>query len=415
MKSKFFYGVLSLTLLVGFILAQAQPADAIAAWGRKYSVSCSACHRGQWDLNKDGQEFLRRGHRYEQEKAGPNVNEHLSFSTKFRVKYSETSDPRSTFEHHAFAIYTGGALTEQFSYFTEIYLHENAGKPATNTQPESDDGGRTKLAEGFLQWTSSDGPQYNSVRVGQIMPSLIHRFGGGSRLSYARPLVLTTEDTATANRQAGYAFFSRDYGIEYSRKHDDVFFAAGLVNGGKGKASVFNSTDTDNHRDWYATADYTYDDNGSMVGYYFYDGNVSKPSWAGTAGAVPSKFKRHAVMGNYILDNYKLTGFWAWGERRFLDGGTKPKLKLYYGQIEAYDLEKYAKMSWPLSAYVRHEFIDYNKDNRASDIVRQNVAGLQIEPFEYGHVVIEWTGKRDQTSSTVVDQNATVVELQYLW
>ncbi|MBI4178839.1 hypothetical protein HY522_05335 [bacterium] len=397
-----------LMLAIGFLAATSEPADAIAAWGRKYSVSCSACHQGQWDLNKDGQEFLRRGHRYEEEKAGPNINDHMSFATKIRYKYGETSSPRTKFEHHAFAIYTGGAMTPQFSYFTEVYLHENAGKQTGTTLPESDDGARTKLAESFLQWTSADGPRYNSVRVGQIMPSLIHRFGGGARLSYSRPLVLTQEDTTLAAARTGYSFFKRDYGAEYTRQHDNLHLALGLVNGG-GTSGTFNTTDTDNHRDFYGTVDYVFDDNGSMIGYYFYDGELSNFK------NFNSGFTRHAVMSHYVRDNYKLTGFWSWGDRKVALAGPKTKNKMYYGQLSMYELEKYVKMSLPMSMYVRHEFIDLDKDRKVSDLIRQNVVGLQIEPFEYGHLVLEWIGKRDQTVAAPVHRNELVAELQYIW
>jgi len=87
MRRKPIYAIVSVLISLGFLTAMTDEASAIAAWGRKYSVSCSACHRAQWDLNKDGTDFLRRGHRYEQEKAGPNVSDHLSFSTKLRAKY----------------------------------------------------------------------------------------------------------------------------------------------------------------------------------------------------------------------------------------------------------------------------------------------------------------------------------------
>lgn len=406
---KLIYAIVSVFITLGFLTVMTDEASAIAAWGRKYSVSCNACHRGQWDLNKDGVDFLRRGHRYEQEKAGPNVNEHLSFSTKLRGKYDETAKPRSYFEHHAFAIYTGGALTSQFAYFTEIYLHENSAKNGGASLPISDNGGRVKLAESFLQWTSGDGPKYNSFRAGQIMSSLIHRFGGGARTSYARPIVLTTTDTVGTNyntQNSAYAFFKRDYGVEYTRKQDNVFLSLGLVNGGGGSAST-NIVDTDNHRDWYGTVDYTYDDNGSMIGYYYYDGKYNTAPMGFT-----QSFKRHAAMGTYIQDKFKLTGFWAWGGKKMNAAGDKQKLKAYYGQLDM-GVEEYLKMETPLTVYVRHEFWDYNKDDKG-DRIRQNVGGIQWEAFENGHVVLDYTAKR-AAGAAHAHQNAAVVEIQYMW
>lgn len=404
---KTIYAIVSVFITLVFLSAMIDEASAIAAWGRKYGVSCGACHRGQWDLNKDGQEFMRRGHRYEQEKAGPNLNDYMSFSTKLRGKYDETAKPRSNFEHHAFALYAGGALTERFATFTEIYLHENSSKTVNQTLPISDNGARVKLAESFLQWTSGDGPQYHAVRAGQIMPSLIHRFGGGARSSYSRPIVLTTTDTISTNynnQNSSYAFFRRDYGLEYSRAQDKLFVALGLVNGAGGSAGT-NVTDTDNHRDWYGTVDYTFDDNGSKVGYYYYDGD-----WTGTGGS--RAFKRHAAMADYILDDFKLTGFWAWGTKKMNSDGDKQKLKAYYGQLDM-SVEKYLKMTDPLSIYVRHEFFDYNKSDKG-DLIRQNVGGVQWEMFENGHIVMEYVAKR-AAGAAHAHQNSGVVEIQYMW
>jgi hypothetical protein len=82
MKFKILINVLIIVVCLGFFT---QDAFGIAAWARRYSVTCSACHvGGGWQLNKNGQDFLRYGHMYEGDKVGEKWFDYFSFSTKIR-------------------------------------------------------------------------------------------------------------------------------------------------------------------------------------------------------------------------------------------------------------------------------------------------------------------------------------------
>ena len=60
------------------------------------------------------------------EEAGKNLSDYASFTGK--VRFNAEDKKISSFEQHAFSLYTGGALGSGFSYFAEMYFHENSGK-----------------------------------------------------------------------------------------------------------------------------------------------------------------------------------------------------------------------------------------------------------------------------------------------
>src|SRR3989344_2826155 len=114
-------------ILVGFVFFLFAPkAEAINAWAKKYGLECSTCHSvGQSTLNPFGQDFLRRGHRMSDDEVVADLSKLFSINTKLRVHDSNSVGHNSTFEVHAFSVYTGGVLSKHFSYFTEMYLYEN--------------------------------------------------------------------------------------------------------------------------------------------------------------------------------------------------------------------------------------------------------------------------------------------------
>ena len=114
---------------------------AIPAWSRLTSQSCNACHATPtWQLTSMGLEFLKNGHRIEATKVDAKdqkLENYMSFVWKGRAYgdsldsqrtgLANTQKPATNFEQHSFSLYTGGALSDRFSYFTELYLNENTG------------------------------------------------------------------------------------------------------------------------------------------------------------------------------------------------------------------------------------------------------------------------------------------------
>lgn len=147
---------------------------AIAAWARKYGADCTMCHWNVNKLNKTGQDFLRRGHQMANEEVGKfSLSDYVSFTAK--VRFNAQDSKITTFEEHAFSMYTGGALDKGFSYFAEMYFHENSGNN-TGTSDFSDYA-RSKLAEAFIQYTYGD-ENYFTVRFGQILQLQLKKLRG---------------------------------------------------------------------------------------------------------------------------------------------------------------------------------------------------------------------------------------------
>jgi len=63
--------VVSTVLVLGALLSKCQPAHAIPAFARKYSLPCSACHEAWPKLNDFGIAFRDRGYQLGNEKDSP--------------------------------------------------------------------------------------------------------------------------------------------------------------------------------------------------------------------------------------------------------------------------------------------------------------------------------------------------------
>src|SRR3970282_695052 len=118
-----------------------------------------------------------------------------SIAQKSRYNWGETetggvkSAKVNSFEQHALSLYMGGPLQKDFSYFAELYWHENSGK--TSGTGDLDDYARSKPADAYLQYLNRQSEEsYTSIRFGQFSPYLLHLHGVGARLSQDRPFVI---------------------------------------------------------------------------------------------------------------------------------------------------------------------------------------------------------------------------------
>ena len=185
--SKTLFSVVAIFCL---FLALPQDAYAIKAWATKYNVSCSTCHGagGPTSLSPVGKDFLRRGHRMSDDEVVTDLNKMLSFNTKLRLHDSNAPGRNSTFEVHAFSVYTGGMISSHASYFTEMYLYENTGK---NSGP-ADSAYHSKLADAYIMWNfQPEKSSYTTVKFGQISSDAVNLYMmAGPRYSETRPYVV---------------------------------------------------------------------------------------------------------------------------------------------------------------------------------------------------------------------------------
>ncbi|MBI4056563.1 MAG: hypothetical protein HY399_03345 [Elusimicrobia bacterium] len=417
-----------------------QEAEAITAWARKYGVSCNVCHAAGYKLTRAGQKFLRGGHVMPGTDKEANLSDYVALTAKIRAWTKntkaetlatgvETQTPKSSFEGHALSLYTGGPLDNGFSYFSEMYFHENEKKNIAENSEKSEsdmgDWGRSKLAETYLQYVRGIGGSEDTfwtVRIGRIMPWLIHLHGGGARLEYNRPKTFAETLGGTPYRP-----FSRQYGVGAGLGVKDAFLEAGIVNGtGKLENSVEIGTDT--HKDLYAALDYSLGDKGSMVGVYYYNGKYPT-NWFGTKGTdvgantiiSREEFSQLGFLGNYTFEvegvGGALLGAYFTGKNKYDTTaalGYEQKSTGYYLEAQGHF------QKGDLSPYFRWDFND--PDTAFDDNEKSGPAlGLHWKPMEHGRFVLEWdrdsakNGKNGTAATTQTTNDTYTLEIQFMF
>ncbi|MBI4249920.1 MAG: hypothetical protein HY611_10495 [Elusimicrobia bacterium] len=417
-RMKYLKVVAMAALAVGLLPSESR---AITAWARKYGVSCNVCHVSGYKLTRAGQKFLRGGHRMpgSEDKEG-NLSDYLAMTAKIRnwgKKKEETgkvTDSRSSSEFHALSLYSGGPLDSGFSYFAEMYLNENEKKNplenAEKTESDMGDWARTKLAEAYLQYTTPGDEIYWTARAGRIMPWLVHLHGGGARLDYSRPLPLTS--TVGNNPYRPYA---RQFGVGTGVAVKDAFFEFGMVNGtGKHENTVEIGTDT--HKDFYVTVDYSFGDQGSMLGLYYYNGEYPL-DWFGQAKS-PDRFNQFGVLGNYTYDTPwlkgALIGSYFKGQDKYIptSGVAENKYKSASYLVEG----QWYFRDGALAPYFRWEFVDPDTSAKDNGEKFGPVVGIHWKPLEHGRFVLEFSDYKTRKSATTrVRERDLTLEMQFMF
>jgi len=356
-------------------LALPQDAYAIKAWATKYNVSCSTCHGagGPTSLTPLGRDFLRRGHRMSDDEVNIGLDNLFSINTKFRAHDSNAPGRNSTFEVHAFSIYTGGMMSSHFSYFTEMYLYENTGK----TSGPADSAYHSKLADAYIMWNSRpDKSSFTTVKFGQISSDVINLYMmAGPRYSETRPYIVNN----SAVSPNGYKPFMRNFGVEIGQTVNRFHANLGVLNGTG--ASFTNSIDNNESKDVYASVDYDLDSQGSAVGVYGYKGRgLITPS---TGLIWENDFHRVGVFGQYSQGRLGLTGAVTRGQEQVDALGAKTN-----------NTGVLAGADWTLSddlvVFGRYDYFDSN-NAKANDQMSGPVFGLTYRLLETGRIVFQYS------------------------
>lgn len=356
------------------LLALPQDAEAVRAWAKKYNVDCSACHVGpMYKLTPMGADFLRRGHRMSEDEVDMSLDNLLSINTKLRYTDSNAPGKNSSFEVHAFSIYTGGMLSSHFSYFTEMYLYENTGKIAGAV---NGDYGRSKLADAYFMYNSRpEKTSYTTVKFGQISPSqLLIYWNVGPRYSETRPYVVNNS-TVSPNT---YRPFVRNFGVEVAQTVSNFHGSVGIINGtGSG---VTNSVDNNESKDFYATADYVLDNQGSAVGVYGYRGRGLVVPTVGSSWE--NDFNRYGAFGQFTRGRLNFTGVVTKGEEQINSAGSKTE---NLGALAEVDYNLTDKVG----LFGRYDYFDPNSD-KGRDHMSGPVFGSTYRLVETGRITFEY-------------------------
>ena len=388
---------------------------AIPAWSRLTGTSCNACHATPtWQLTSTGLEFLKNGHRMEATKVDAKeqkLDNYMSFIWKGRAYgdsldtqrtgLANTQKPATNFEQHSFSLYTGGALSDRFSYFTELYLNENTGNTSGANVVQSD-AGRKKLAEAFLQYNQPLGKDmFLAVRAGEILPGILHVFGVGARSAEQRAIVLNDQLAGSTNT---FRPFSRQQGIDATLNGKNFEAAFGVLDGSS--TSITNSIDADNHKDWFGSFLYSFDANHSAVGVYHYDGQYSNYATANdfsTALSFDNKFKKDGLLARFIRDKFRVVGAYFMGEETMNLAGTKTKNKGYYGLVDY-------NFSDSFGMYVRLDSLDPNKDvaNNETTMAMLGLNGMLYQSDKSGaRWNFEYTEKQSYLGGNITTVGTT--------
>ena len=401
------------------VLALLAPATtfAIPAWSRQAGVSCNSCHATPtMQLTKTGLDFLKNGHRAEALKVSPDdmkLDHYISLVWKGRAWYenldgartgnANTQKPTTNLEQHSFALYTGGALAERFSYFTEIYLSENSGATSGSNIAQGD-ASRKKLAEAFLQYNhplDEAGETFLAVRAGEILPAILHVFGVGARSAEQRAIVL---NEALAGNSNTYRPFSRQQGLDATLVNQHYEVAVGIVNGSD--TSTTNSIDADSNKDVYISALANLDEYESAVGAFYYNGKFSnytvKQDFS-TALLYKNSYYRAGLLGRFVRDKWRVVGTYFTGEETINATGGKANNSGYYGLVD-YNLND------TYGVFARYDNLDPNTDigrNEVSMVLLGFNAMLYQSERSGARFNLEYTRKQTYLGGNIITAGTT--------
>lgn len=397
------------------LMVSARPSAAIPAWSRKYKVDCTDCHVAGYKLTKTGQDFLRGGHKMGTSGEEMSLGDYVSVAGKSRFIQSQTDrkdgqvvGQENTFEQHSLSVYTGGPLDEHWSFFAEMYLQENSGE--TGGASDFGDFGRSKLADAYLQYIGRQNENaFFSARFGQFTPYLLHLHGVGARLSLDRPFVI--DGGFPLGGDNPYQPFTRQYGLELSQTVRGLTLTGAVVNGTG--ARTFNRVDNDLRKDFWGTADYSFDEFGSLLGVYGYMGHypLSKENPAYASG---DDFNQVGLLGNLTRKQGALVGAYFQGKDEFTPAAAALKT---HQKSQGYYIEGQLYMLSPRFApYARWDFWDVDKDVSKNE-VQGPVLGVSWRAFDYGRLVaqVQQLKVRNANSQLETKQNNFVLEAHFIF
>jgi hypothetical protein len=122
-----------LALAVFVVLGVPQPAEAVPAWARKYSVSCTVCHNAWPSLNAYGRDFKTNGYKIPGEADVPEeyndmIADFLAMDKKFPVAavlklrpFDKKKGKQTRIRAgHELELMIGGSINESFSAWVEL-------------------------------------------------------------------------------------------------------------------------------------------------------------------------------------------------------------------------------------------------------------------------------------------------------
>ncbi len=308
-------------LMVFFALfVSASPAFAVPAWSRRYGVSCTMCHSlPSLQLTATGLDFLRRGHRLKDDKVDKDLSNLLSVHGEW--EYTKQEKEAAPFESPDAHFHAGGAISSHFSTYADVGL--NGGDLETLV----------------FQFTKEHGnDSYFTARVGKISPTIIRNYGNGLMASASTPLVLTDATLA----QNPFTPARGSFGIDVAQRWSRLFVQTGVLNG----EDVPGQATVNNHKDFFATAEFTAREQPTGIGLYYYRAGYDLGDPA--ASTLFDRYDRTSVFANYTRDKLRLAGAYAFGRDR-VQTLAERKIRGFYVQADVLPCDwaaPFARYDW---------------------------------------------------------------------
>ena len=270
-------------------------------------------------LTATGLDFLRRGHRLKDDKFDKDVANLLSVHGEWT--YTKQEEEPAPFESPDGHFHAGGAISSHLSTYGDFTL--NGGELETL----------------MLQFTKEHGDEsYFTARIGKISPTIIRNYGNGLMASASTPLVLTDATLADNPFTPARESFGLDLGQRWKR----LFVQAGVLNGEDvpGQASV------NDHKDYFATAEFTLAEQPTGIGLYYYRAgyDLGDPAVA----TLFDRYDRTSVFANYTRDKVRLAGAYAFGKDR-VQTLEERKIRGFYVQADIHPADwgvPFARYDW---------------------------------------------------------------------
>lgn len=345
MKNRMILVVIVVATLVS--LSAAYRAEAIPAWGRAEGVSCNACHVRANRLNQMGLDYYRQGFRSEvQPMASPKevdgkLGDFVSLQGVLDWDKKKAADYSTA---NKVTLFGGGALGGNYSFLAET----------TVNPPDSQE-----VADLYFGWTAGTKDRYQFVRVGQMLPLIT--------VDNPYEVAADRDSVFGRDRRQGVA-----YGYNFGH-----FWAEAMALSSAGPK-------TNNKVDLAIDGQYIFNNDGTSLGFLYWDGSYSPNS------TTSDTYRRMSLVGNYNgVKNLYLTGGYSDAKGDSANGG-EANAKSWFGQAEYTFTDKLG--------FLVHA-IDVNPDAGVGKMIY--TTSLDYWPYEHVALRLQYIDERpDQGEST---------------
>ncbi len=376
------------------------PAFAIAAWARKYDVSCSVCHYPVVPrLNATGHKFRRAGYRMDDEfnKAADwtKAGNYVAMRARARYEYEdpEVGTTTSQFNFHDATFFFAGPIAKNFSGFVEL---EREGPDEL-------------VAVVHVGGVFGEPDRYWSFRIGQMHTLVRVGYGGFDRPTGISKF-LPFDSDLTANTDVNFKLKQDQRGVEVAYVFGDHRVLGQILNGANGAASAGGSnattdvSDDNQNKAFMFVYEWMYDDLASGLTAMAYKDTIGVVGASGDQVEV----RRYALTANKVWEN----GFEVGGGLFYSKDDPEAAASVdITGKAYYLDVEQYFENALNLTIFGRFEEINPN-DDADDDKTRRIVAGFTFPTQEHLRWAFEYRNIKQETGpGTDLTEDQIVAEI----